>query len=356
MPYHVFRISLTAVVFLVLVPSAHGHTLYVANNGLDSPSCGPKASPCRSISQAVNTNAADGDTIIVGPGRYGDLDFNGTLGNLPGEETGGFGCVLLLARAVRVLSSDGAAATVIDGRFPATDCNVGIVVDGTEFGKPGKGFTVTNTASDSTAIVINASNVAIRGNQLVPSGTGGQGPGKGIEVASTSQAITIENNQLTGFVIAIKALGAGVTIAKNQVSQNNTGIGASSAVAIHGNVITGNAAGIALSGSGSAGVIGNSFYGNINGIDVSASFAAGVITKNNFAGSAQCGLHNGNLYFGGAPGVLAANNYWGVPTGPGPAPADAAGSGAGTCDTFGGTTTVTPFATKPFKVKAPFKP
>jgi len=45
-----------------------------------------------------------------------------------------------------------------------------------------------------------------------------------------------------------------------------------------------------------------------------------------------------------------AGNYWGAPTGPGPDPADDA------CNVGFGTLTVTPFATRPFKVKAPIKP
>jgi len=40
------------------------------------------------------------------------------------------------------------------------------------------------------------------------------------------------------------------------------------------------------------------------------------------------------------------SNYWGTATGPGPEPADALCSG----------TTATPFATKPFNVKARVKP
>ena len=42
--------------------------LYVENNGVDSASCGAVTQPCRSISQAI-TNASDGDTVTVGPGR-----------------------------------------------------------------------------------------------------------------------------------------------------------------------------------------------------------------------------------------------------------------------------------------------
>lgn len=41
-----------------------GKTLHVANNGMDSSSCGGKANPCRSVGLAI-TNATPGDTILV---------------------------------------------------------------------------------------------------------------------------------------------------------------------------------------------------------------------------------------------------------------------------------------------------
>ena len=47
------RMWLAAGVVLSLAPLAHGTTLYVANNGLDGPACGPKTSPCRSITQGI---------------------------------------------------------------------------------------------------------------------------------------------------------------------------------------------------------------------------------------------------------------------------------------------------------------
>jgi len=68
--------------------SAHATTHYVANDGDDSTfcglqvingfTCGAKATPCRSIQCAIR-EADPGDTIIVGPGRYGDLNADGDL-------------------------------------------------------------------------------------------------------------------------------------------------------------------------------------------------------------------------------------------------------------------------------------
>jgi hypothetical protein len=66
---------------------------------------------------------------------------------------------------------------------------------------------------------------------------------------------------------------------------------------------------------------------------------SGVVTRNNFFGNDICGLLND-----GAVGLQAANNYWGIATGPGTPPADTV------CHPYGGTTTTSPFATKPFTV------
>src|SRR3989304_4802764 len=76
--------------------TAEAATLHVRNNGQDSGTCGAAASPCRSISQAI-ANAVAGDTLMVGPGRYGDLDGDGNFTS-PGEEAAedGSGCFCMI--------------------------------------------------------------------------------------------------------------------------------------------------------------------------------------------------------------------------------------------------------------------
>src|SRR5205085_3298064 len=122
-------LSLIVPMLLALPIAAHSGTLYVANNGIDgaSCSCGTKGAPCRSITCAIG-NAVAGDTIIVGPGKYGDLDDSGTIGQA-GEENGspGCGCVLSLNKSVTLVSSDGAASTVIDAHAVTANTNVLII-------------------------------------------------------------------------------------------------------------------------------------------------------------------------------------------------------------------------------------
>src|SRR5512147_377478 len=98
-----------------LVPAiAAAATLSVAVGGEDADGCGTKAAPCRSISRAI-ANALPGDKIVVGPGHYGDLDADGTLGE-PGEEQSPNAATVMVDvdKALTIESVAGAAQTVID--------------------------------------------------------------------------------------------------------------------------------------------------------------------------------------------------------------------------------------------------
>ncbi len=129
-------------------------TLWTTNSGTDSTSCGSKSSPCRSISQSI-ANATDGDTIWVGPGRYGDVNGDGTFTG-PGDEQpmpsagewDGTGCIVCVTKRLHIYSLQGAAVTLIQGKsqpFYASSsaANVMILHDGGDFGSAGHGFTIT---------------------------------------------------------------------------------------------------------------------------------------------------------------------------------------------------------------------
>lgn len=328
------RNVLFAVVLFGLVSAAYGATLRVANNGVDGAGCGPAASPCRSITQAI-ANAVANDTILVGPGLYGDLDADGTPGET-GEETPNFGAMLMILKPVIILSTDGAAATVIDARFVSEFVNVGIqTTDGVEFGRPDHGFLVTNTLN-GWGIYISATNVKVRGNQV--QGAGGAFSAGIFAVNNPSEIVLIEQNQVIGWTDGIVVHDAGKKVSKNQVSLNGVGIRAAGGSVV-GNVATANGEGIILTGAASA--VGNATYGNTNGFAV-FSFT-GVIQKNNIFGNRDCGLRNFDV-----AGLVATNNYWGSATGPGPDPADAA------CGS--GTTMTTPSAKVRFLINPSFEP
>ena len=340
--------ALATLLFLSVATRAHAATWFVADRGTDGAGCGVvSTTPCRSITQAI-AHAIDGDTISVAPGRYGDRNRNGILGEV-GEENGppACSCVLLVDKAVILISSVGAAVTLIDGRTVDVIRNVMIADDGAEFGRPGKGFTVVETAYEpvngsnhSDGIVIAANGVMVRGNQVLfngghlTTGNAASSGGRGIHTGNQLHSVRIEGNLVTDWNIGIDGRH-GITVSKNQVADNNTGIRADGGSVV-GNVAVNNFVGIDVTGS--AIVTGNSTYANsLAGFEVHGLFS-GVISKNNMFGNG-CGVRNF------VTGLAATNNYWGAPKGPGAGPADSM------CDIQFATSDVTPFATKPFAVK-----
>jgi hypothetical protein len=125
-------------------------SLNVTNDGADSVTCGSQATPCRSISQAIE-NASDGDTIAVGAGHYGNVSGDPNFAG-PGDEhpqqTGTLdvysGCIVCITKAVRIFSLHGAAVTIIEG-LPSVQFSSNVMIrhDGVVFGREGGGFTLT---------------------------------------------------------------------------------------------------------------------------------------------------------------------------------------------------------------------
>lgn len=145
---------LVAAAALALGGAANAASLWVANSGADSGSCGAKNHPCRSISQAMD-NAVDGDTIWVGAGHYGSV--GGGNYDRPGDEHATAiqsdwvaGCIVCIGKALQIYSVYGASVTIIDGSSAPDNTGYGpswatvyIARDGVTFGAPGAGFTVT---------------------------------------------------------------------------------------------------------------------------------------------------------------------------------------------------------------------
>lgn len=330
-------------ILFALGPRAYAKTIFVANNGTDSATCGPTGQvPCRSITRGLH-HSANLDLIVVGPGKYGDLNGDGILGDSPGEEVPAANCFCMIAinKSVTIVSSEGAAATVIDARTVDVFNNVAVTAGGAVFGKPGLGFTVTETKAATTNCfgidLFGAKGVTIEGNLVVAShpctgggiSASGSNPGKGL----------IQDNQVIGWDTGIN-VGA-IIVSHNAVQLNGLGINGFGA-AVTGNFVTGNQTGIEANNS-AASVTGNAVLGNGTGILVTTFDGTIPKVENiNIFGSSLCGVEFD------VANVVATNNYWGRATGPLP-PGDICGTGSSTA-------IVKPFATKPFSIPAPVNP
>ena len=319
------------------VPTLAG-TLHVANNGVDGPACGRPDTPCRSIGQAI-ANAGWGDTLVVGPGRYGDLNGNGILGE-PGEEgrDEACGCMIAVGKSLKLLSRDGSVTTVLDADGANTTV-VRILTDDVAFGAVDHGFTITG--GSNALVVQGGTGVRVRGNVAVSNrdgflifGTGHTLRGNqalantGVGFGVSGNRHTVEYNQAVANHVGYFATGSAHTLRAN-IATDSHGEGfflrgdrytfrSNAAVGNRGPGIVVDSAGLALRR--------NNIYGN-------NSAPSG--------GPLNCGLVNN-----AAGSVNATDNFWGAPGGPGADPAD------DVCNVgIGGSTTVfQPFATEEFVI------
>jgi hypothetical protein len=379
--------------------------LNVANNGVDSPTCGARKDPCRSISQAI-TNAANGDTIRVGPGQYGDLNGDGVFSE-PGEELQRAlvpGIAVWVNKPLRILSTSGASATVIRGM--ATDVQgpptrvVLIQASDVVFGLPGHGFTLTGPSEEGLSVGDILSNVRVAGNvalniasecTIVRGGTTAEGcvvrDKRGFTLALFGGPFFIHDNIAIGNVIGFQVFGVrGAFFRRNlAVSNSLTGISLGGIIGIVGGLVatdneaSSNGGDGFFVGGGVAQVRGNTAVSNLaSGFNIEVSTEVeGVpltshVVRNNSIGNGGPGfaitrpdvsvptieiqLNRNNIYGNDSRhaarncGVLnssglkidATNNFWGAATGPGADPADNGGS---SCDQNGSVTVVAPFAT-----------
>ncbi|MGP0020922.1 MAG: nitrous oxide reductase family maturation protein NosD [Candidatus Sulfotelmatobacter sp.] len=328
-------------------PASMATTLYVANNGVDTGVCGAKLSPCRSITVAL-ARAAYGATIVVGPGVYGDLNQDGVLGDSPGEEIQAEDCICMIRinKPVKLVSSAGAEATIIDAKALKHDMyTVQIEANNVTFGLPGKGFTVTGTSDNTSSpyayagIYVSAgTGVTVSGNQVLGLSYYNPGYGSyGIEIDPSAGVVQIQGNQVIGWAIAGISGGPQTTISNNTIALTTLDSGIiTNGATVSGNLVTANPNGINLYQGGA--VSGNAIIGNY-GQGIYASDALGTAEGNNIFGNG-CGLN------ASVAGLVADNNYWGAATGPG---ADSICTGSASA-------VVTPYATTPFTVTIKFNP
>lgn len=326
-------------------------TLHVANNGQDIANCGVRPNPCRSISRAIS-NAQPGDLIVVGPGRYGDLNGDGVLSG-PGEEAGeivsGCECIVNVHKRLTILSTDGASATVVDAGFGTLGGSsfvaVRITADGVSFGRLGHGFTLTGSQGNSgLAIAGSTSGVSVAGNLA-------SNNAQGFTVFGTGHTIK-HNLAVTNDGAGFDVNGTGHTVERNISSGNGDGfvvgnIGDGNHLLIE-NASGGNLVGYTVLGS--ARLVYSSALGNRDaGIRVEPGARVTILRSNIFGndedtvgvfGQTNCGLLNRS-----GQAVEALNNYWGAASGPGSNPADAACAISGAINAM-------PFSEKAFRIDA----
>jgi hypothetical protein len=342
-------IALAIAFTLAQAAAAHAGKLVVAAYGIDAPGCGTRSAPCRSIGRAI-ADAAPGDTIEVGPGRYGEFDGDDSPEAGPGEEAVTAGVLVRIAKPLRIVSRDGSGVTVIDAAgSPRVQAVVLIESDDVVFGRGKHGFTITGAdvgislrdtvrdvhleanwaRDDGVGFFVAGQHVTVVGNHAVAN----HGVGFLIQTTESSFAGNVATADTLGFFVA----GSDNTLVGNVASANDpsgafAGMAIRGRAVLEGNVVSGNRGtgiGIQPDGSGTR-LVGNRIAGNTGiGIEVGSGARVDdlVITRNDVfgnnalrspEGTENCGLRNAT----GAP-LAAAGNYWGAPGGPGADPADA---------------------------------
>jgi hypothetical protein len=363
---------LAAIVALVIISSAaaaEARTFYVANDGTDSGGCGAAKNPCRSLSQAI-TNASARDAVSVGPGRYGDLNGNGTLGET-GEETapGGCSCMISVDKELTIVSRDGAFTTVLDAGGASLNV-VRIAASGVVFGRQKHGFTLTGGGLAGLEVTAAGTGIRIAGNLAVANASegftvasAGNTINGNVAVANGARGFVLGDDQtiVTGNVALANGshgfdLLDGTSLLRGNVASANGEDGfrvAGTANVLRNNVTSANGAhGVDVEAGTGHELTHNAVVGNSQfGIDVVTGATASVTTSSIFGNNAEmtssltnCGLHNAS----GAT-IVATPNYWGANSGPGADPAD------DVCD-VSGTTTVDPFARSEIRVNAQTTP
>lgn len=313
-------LSLSFVVTSAVTASAA--SIYVASHGTDSGSCGTKTDPCRTINQGID-QASVGGTIIVGPGKYGDLDGDGILGEA-GEETPGTvglqDCMIAIDKQVTLVSSAGAWSTSLDpGTAPSLDATVCLGTTGTVFGAYGKGFSVESPQFAYAGVfsITGANGSVVAGSQVHCATPGTYGL-----VMTHDNAQLLSSRAAGGCYIGIFVSGSGAVLKGNAAMKNTAGFAVTGADAVlDSNVSNGNYYGMSLGVTNltmtRASVMDNTAYGIATGMGTTGSIRGSNIVGNGVGGMPlNCGV------YADGSAVTMDGNWWGAASGPGSDPAD----------------------------------
>ncbi|HTO06264.1 MAG TPA: hypothetical protein VMR86_04330 [Myxococcota bacterium] len=339
---------IAGVLVAVAAGAASGKTLNVSMHGVDSAGCGSPTSPCRTIAMGIS-EAAAGDTVLVGPGLYGDIDGNGDFTSA-GEEPAELGegsclCVVRVDKRITLRSRDGAAMTAIDGGGTA-EIVVRLIggAAGATLGGAQNGFTLRRGHSAGAEVLPEASHTHIIGNLAEQNVNG-------FDVFGANATLTGNRalaNTFDGFELdAANVVASGDSAEKNAhtgfiVINGGAEIEKSASI---GNAVNGFEASNALMDLHSVVASGNGSYG-IEYDDASSDgrVDGSTIVGNALVNKTNCGLENLTNHQ-----IDATGNYWGTSLGPGADPGDAACS-----DGLGSSVSVTPF--KKTELKISLKP
>jgi hypothetical protein len=267
--------------------------------------------------------------VLVGPGRYGDVNDDNALGD-PGDEPGTcvtppavdafWTCLIEVDKAVNLLSRDGAAATIID---VSDTRKVGLMITAAAtVGKLNKGFTFTH----ATAGLMNVSaGVKIGGNISEDNLNGFID--ENLDAPHAEYADNRASNNIVGIIVQGSAFLTGNVARGNftgfSIPGDDAGPDPAPKPSLAGNLAVTNYTGFQFIDAEPASFTGNAAIGNItNGISVDGG-SMPVLRKTSVFASGVCGIDSN------VP-VDATDVYWGASTGPGPDPADDA---CGTVDT-----------------------
>ena len=249
---------------------------YVATTGVDSTTCGPSASPCKTVQAAID-NTSSGDTVVVGAGTY-----NECIAVVPGDGVGG-----ILVEADQFLSSGTVGGSILDGAGVCDAASPGPtlgpvvkVFDQSTL----RGFSITN-GGDSGVWGLGA--VTIANNLISDNTTATTGGGIRLTTGSylTNPLATAQINSNTIQANTSSSHGAGIYV-------DATASGTASRVTIGGNTVSTNSAGgttaafgggiavftytAAATDSSSVVITTNTLDGNVaNGAAVGAALAYG---------------------------------------------------------------------------------
>jgi hypothetical protein len=295
-------VTLFALATVALTGAASAATLWATNDGLDSSSCGSHATPCRSISQAIE-NAAPNDTIEVGAGRYGDISGDGTFSHSGDEHPQLLsqfrapfdvnGCIICVTKPLQIFSAHGAAVTLIQGIAGSPYTNTVLIAhDGVTVGSDNAGFTITGGNAAGIAILHSTltetgHSITIRGNRDIGDAVGFEFTGQDfqdrecpVEEACPPLPIhitdnTAEDNTVAGFSVQLNGFFSDAPLALQDNTARHGGVGFSlqpggqnefgdavlaPTVSATGNVALGNTVGFDANSIGS--MIGNTASGN----------------------------------------------------------------------------------------------